>query len=164
MRKRIYDLACPIANALDVVGDRWTLLILRDLLLGRRRYREFQDSLPGIPPNLLTERLRLLEMEGVVERRIYSDSPLRAEYAVTAKGHELAAVMASLARWGERHYPSDDGAGYRLRHAGCNGVVASDGVCGECGRTVAAADAELARLAIDQRSADVAEPGSAASS
>src|SRR5262249_41901246 len=83
MRKRIYDLACPIANALDVVGDRWTLLILRDLLLGRRRYREFQDSLPGIPPNLLTERLRLLEMEGVVERRIYSDSPLRAEYAVT---------------------------------------------------------------------------------
>src|SRR5262249_17787645 len=108
MRKRLYDLPCPIANALDVIGDRWTLLILRDLFLGPRRSRDLQDALAGIPPTLLTARLRLLETEGVLIRQIYSDSPLRADYELSAKGRELADVMMALARWGERNYPSED--------------------------------------------------------
>lgn len=144
MRKRLYDLPCPIANALDIIGDRWTLLILRDLFLGRRRYRDLQDSLAGIPPTLLTERLRLLETEGIIMRQIYSDSPLRADYTLAPKGRELAGVMLALARWGEQHYPSDDGAQYRTLHEGCGGVIDDNGVCEMCQQTVEPADTVFA--------------------
>ena len=102
MPKR-YGQACPVAKSLDLVGDRWTLLLVRDMLRGPRRFQDFQQSLPGIPPNILSDRLKLMEEHGLVARRFYSDHPPRAEYALTDKGQELGVVVGALAAWGSRH-------------------------------------------------------------
>ena len=100
-------LRCPIAYTLDVVGDRWSMLILRDMFRGRRRFAALADSVEGIPPAILTARLRLLEHEGIVVRRMYSDHPPRAEYHLTAKGHDLGPVVGALATWGEKYSEHD---------------------------------------------------------
>jgi DNA-binding HxlR family transcriptional regulator len=95
---------CPIARALDVVGERWTILILRDLVrFGPRKFQEFERSLGGISPNTLSARLKRLEEAGIVERRFYEQHPPRAEYVLTAKGEELRPVLRALLTWGERH-------------------------------------------------------------
>ena len=97
---RPYNQTCPIARTLDVVGDRWTLLIVRDLFLGRRRFSELLQSSPGIPPKLLSGRLKRLEQHGLIERVIYSEYPLRAEYRLTEKGLTLAPVLEAILSWG----------------------------------------------------------------
>ena len=95
---------CPVAQALEIVGDRWTLLILRDLLLdGPRRFQDLQRSLTRISPNTLSDRLKTLEENGIVERRFYETHPPRAEYALTGKGTELRPVLRALRIWGEKH-------------------------------------------------------------
>jgi DNA-binding HxlR family transcriptional regulator len=92
---------CPVAATLDVIGDRWTLLIIRDLTLGRSgKFKNLMASLQGISPNLLAQRLKLLEREGIVERHFYSDHPPRAEYRFTKKGAELGSVVRAMAEWG----------------------------------------------------------------
>lgn len=92
---------CPVTRALDVVGDRWTLLILRDLLLnGTRRFQDFEDSLAGIAPTTLSERLKSLEAAGIVARRLYSEHPPRMEYVLTDKGRRLGPVLKALRDWG----------------------------------------------------------------
>jgi DNA-binding HxlR family transcriptional regulator len=102
-----YGQACPVAKSLELVGDRWTLLIVRDLLGGPRRFQDFQGSLPGIAPTLLSDRLKLMETHGLVARRFYSEHPPRAEYVLTEKGRELGFVIGALATWGSRHaHPS----------------------------------------------------------
>ena len=99
MPKR-YGQACPVAKSLDLVGDRWTLLLVRDMLRGARRFQDFQRSLPGIPPNILSDRLKLMDKHGLVTRRFYSDHPPRAEYVLTDKGrHTFDAVMRLQAPW-----------------------------------------------------------------
>lgn len=98
---------CPVASSLDVVGDRWTLLIVRDLLRGRSRFADFRQSVEGIPPSILSARLKLLEVQGIVRRRFYSQHPPRAEYVLTAKGHGLGVVVGALASWGEKYAESD---------------------------------------------------------
>ena len=99
-----YNLQCPIARTLDIIGERWTLLILRDLLLqGPRKFQDFQRSFPGISPNTLSERLRTLEEHGVVERRFYEERPPRAEYLLTDKGRALGPVLKALREWGSKH-------------------------------------------------------------
>ncbi len=99
-----YGLICPVARALDVVGERWTLLILRDLLTaGPRRFQDLLESLNGIAPTTLSARLKSLEDDGVVERRFYSDHPPRAEYILTAKGEKLGPVVGALREWGRRN-------------------------------------------------------------
>ncbi len=98
---------CPVASTLDLVGDRWTLLIVRDLLRGRTRFSDFRDAVEGIPPSVLSDRLKTLEREGIVSRRFYSDHPPRAEYLLTAKGHELGPVVGALSRWGEKYAEHD---------------------------------------------------------
>ena len=112
MPKR-YDQACPVAKTLELVGDRWTLLLIRDLLQGACRFQDFQTSLKGIAPAVLSDRLKLMEEHGLVERRFYSDHPPRAEYALTDKGRELGTVVGALAAWGSRHVYK----GARLVHA-----------------------------------------------
>jgi DNA-binding HxlR family transcriptional regulator len=103
MLKRTYDgQNCSIARALELVGERWTLLIVRDALLGLRRFDEFQDSL-GIARNVLTERLYRLVAEGILERHVYSERPPRFEYRLTDKGRELAIPLIALMQWGDRH-------------------------------------------------------------
>jgi len=97
---RQYNQTCPVARTLDVIGDRWTLLIVRDLFLGKTRYQHFLDSSPGLPPRLLSDRLKRLEQHGLIERSIYSQHPLRAEYRLTERGRSLQPVMAAIVRWG----------------------------------------------------------------
>jgi DNA-binding HxlR family transcriptional regulator len=96
---------CPVACALDVVGDRWTLLVIRDLLGGKRRYGEFLSSAEKIPTNILAERLRRLEREGLIARVPYSTRPLRVEYHLTPEGYALGHAVDALATWGLKHCP-----------------------------------------------------------
>ena len=95
---------CPVVRALDVIGDSWTILILRDLFLdGPRKFQDLQESLAGASPNTLSARLKKLEENGIVERRFYAQHPPRAEYALTDKGRELGPVMKALRDWGGKH-------------------------------------------------------------
>lgn len=97
---------CPISSTLDLLGDKWTLLVVRDLLfLRKRRFGEFLESPEGIPTNILTDRLRRLEEHGVVEKSLYSERPRRYEYRLTARGAELFPVLRAMAEWGLRHLP-----------------------------------------------------------
>lgn len=98
---------CPVAGTLDIVGDRWTLLVVRDLLRGKWRFAELKESAEGIPGSVLSDRLKLLEREGLVLRRIYSDHPPRAEYLLTHKGHDLGPIVGALSRWGEKYTDHD---------------------------------------------------------
>src|ERR1700758_709978 len=98
---RSYGQYCPVAKALDVVGDRWTLLIVRELLLrGPARYTDIREGLPGIATNLLAARLRELESEGVVVRRKELPPVAATVFELTARGRDLAPVLGALARWG----------------------------------------------------------------
>jgi DNA-binding HxlR family transcriptional regulator len=95
---------CPVARTLDVIGERWTILLLRDLLLeGPRRFQDFQESLPGVAPNTLSARLKDLEKHGLIARRIYSEHPPRLEYRLTDRGKSLGPVLKALRDWGKRH-------------------------------------------------------------
>jgi DNA-binding HxlR family transcriptional regulator len=99
-----YGLDCPVARTLDIVGERWSVLILRDLFLeGPRKFQDFEASLSGISPNTLSARLKRLEEAKVIERRLYEEHPPRAEYVLTAKGRELGPVLKALRAWGQRH-------------------------------------------------------------
>ncbi len=98
---------CPVARTLDVVGDRWTMLVLRDLSWGRRRFSALLESLQGISANMLSERLKRLEAHGMVERVFYSDHPPRAEYKLTAKGKAFVPVLIAMRRYGEEWEPAD---------------------------------------------------------
>jgi DNA-binding HxlR family transcriptional regulator len=100
---KIYGQRCPVAKTLEIVGDRWTLLVVRDLLGGARRFHDIQAGLPGLAPNILSERLKLMEEHALVSRRFYSEHPPRAEYELTVKGKELGVVVGALASWGARH-------------------------------------------------------------
>jgi DNA-binding HxlR family transcriptional regulator len=94
---------CPVARTLDVVGERWTILILRDLLLrGPRRFQDLQESLSGAAPNTLSARLKDLEVHGIIARRLYSEHPPRLEYHLTDKGKTLGPVLKALRDWGQR--------------------------------------------------------------
>jgi DNA-binding HxlR family transcriptional regulator len=107
---RKYDTqeGCPVAGALDIIGDRWTILILRDLTLERSgKFKDLEASLRGISPNLLASRLKRLEAAGVLERSFYSQHPPRAEYQLTEKGMALRGVVREIARWGAK-YQLDD--------------------------------------------------------
>jgi DNA-binding HxlR family transcriptional regulator len=114
-----------VAATLDVIGDRWTILILRDLAVGRSgKFNDLLQSLEGISPNLLSQRLKRLEGEGIVERFFYSDHPPRAEYRFTETGKQLASVVRALAQWGIEHRLDDE---QRAAAIGILGDAISDG-------------------------------------
>ena len=109
---------CPVARTLDIMGDRWTLLVIRDLAIGLTKFSELLESLEGISPNLLADRLKRLERNGIVARSFYSDHPPRAEYKFTEKGRDLIPVVRSLAEWGMKYELGEDAKDYpRLRRA-----------------------------------------------
>ena len=135
MAKR-YTLPGPVARALEVTGDRWTLLLIRELLLGCARYAELERALPGIPSNLLAERLRLLEDEQIARR----DEGDRA-YRLTSKGRDLAPVLASLATWGLRYYGDPSSA--MAVHSDCGGRVQTRSICARCGVVVPPTELDL---------------------
>ncbi len=143
MLQRDYpDQVCSIARSLEVIGERWTILILRDALLGAQRFEEFQEKL-GIASNVLTSRLKLLCDEGVLERLPDENRPGRPKYVLTDKGRELAPALLTLMKWGDRYYPTAGGPPRLTLHAGCGGTVGADLHCDRCGKHVAAGELEL---------------------
>lgn len=134
---------CSIARSLEVVGERWTLLILRDAVVGVERFEEFQDSL-GIASNVLANRLNLLCDEGVLERVPDPQRPGRPKYVLTDKGHELAPALIMLMRWGDRHYPTLSGPPRLVLHAGCGGTIGPHFRCEKCGKPAARGEIQLA--------------------
>lgn len=97
--------SCPVSCSLDLLGDKWTLLVVRDLLLGKTTYTEFQKSPEGIPTNILAERLRRLQAAGIVEKSRYQERPVRHAYHLTAKGRDLQPVLLAMIDWGNKHIP-----------------------------------------------------------
>ena len=140
MPKR-YNQPCPVAKTLEVIGDRWTLLVVRDLLSGTRRFQDLLVTLPGIAPNILSTRLKLMEEHGLIARRFYSDHPPRA----------LGTVVGALAVWGGRHVYRQA----RLVHAECGHPVSLGYYCADCGEGVRGADVAVKR----ERSARSARRG-----
>ena len=95
---------CPLTNGLDIFGDKWTLLIIRDLVLGKRRYQDFISSAEKIASNILADRLKKLEAAGLVRRQAYQQKPARYEYSLTEKGESLWPVLAAIISWSQEHY------------------------------------------------------------
>jgi DNA-binding HxlR family transcriptional regulator len=124
--------ACSIARSLELIGERWTILIVRDAFLGRRRFEEFQRSL-GIARNTLQSRLERLVDAGIMRRVRYSEHPPRDEYRLTEKGLELWPLIVDLLQWGDRHASGPTGPPMLLRHRGCGGGVDSRRRCDRCG-------------------------------
>ena len=122
----------PLGEAMARVGDRWTLLVVNALLGGPRRFNDLLGDLPGLAPNVLTQRLRHLEHEGVVVTTPYSRRPPRMVYELTASGRELAGALRLLAQWGAGR--SDDADA--LRHAACGTAMEARWWCPTCGRVV----------------------------
>lgn len=96
---------CPVACALDLLGDRWTLLVVRDLFLGRQRYGEFAASPEGIPTNILADRLKKLEEQGIITSATYQENPPRYAYSLTPKGRDLGPILKALIGWSQKHVP-----------------------------------------------------------
>jgi DNA-binding HxlR family transcriptional regulator len=136
------SLTRPLEAALDRVGDRWSLLLVEALLDGSRRFGEIQELLPGIAPNILTDRLRRLEREGVLVARPYQQRPPRMEYTLTAAGHDLAGALRLLADWGGRR--SDHGD--PLRHALCGTPLEARWYCPTCSQPVSDSEAPETRV------------------
>jgi DNA-binding HxlR family transcriptional regulator len=133
---------CSIARALEVVGERWTLLILRDAILGMARFEEFQEDL-GIATNVLTNRLKLLTAEQVLERVPDPRRPGRPRYVLTEQGAQLGPALIALMKWGDRHYPAPGGPPRLTLHADCGGSIGADLVCDRCGRPLRPGEVEL---------------------
>jgi len=131
---------CSIAKALEVVGERWSLLIVRDVMNRRRRFDELQKSL-GIARNTLAARLQRLVEEDILERRAYQRNPARYEYFLTEKGLDLWPALIALLSWGDRHSPTPDGPPMLIVHKDCGGRVSDRGICEECGEVLEARDA-----------------------
>jgi len=96
---------CPVACTLDLLGDKWTLLVVRDLLLGRHTYKALQASPERIPTNILADRLKRLEREGILRKQLYQERPPRYTYHLTDKGRSLGPVLHAMLRWGSTHVP-----------------------------------------------------------
>ena len=126
------DASSPLAEALARVGDRWTLLVVEALLDGPRRFNDLLSQLPGIAANILSERLKRLEREGLVVARPYSDRPPRAEYQLTAEGRDLAGALRLLAYWGAGHADPAQA----LTHDACGTPVEARWYCPTCDRLV----------------------------
>lgn len=122
---------CSVARTLDVVGDKWTLLVLRDAFYGVRRFEDFARDL-GVARNVLADRLGRLVEAGILERRRYEDRPPRDEYRLTDKGRDLLPVILTMMRWGDT-WQSDDGGPVELVHENCGAVTHAVVACAACG-------------------------------
>jgi DNA-binding HxlR family transcriptional regulator len=145
-RASLADLPCPIARSLDVVGEWWSLLIVRDALFGARRFDDFKAT--GIADNVLSARLKRLVQAGIFERRRYQARPDRYEYVLTEKGQQLAPVIAALAQWGAA-WTSGEDRNPRLLHRSCGHDIAVAAVCPHCDRRVAAPDIVRSRDGVE---------------
>jgi DNA-binding HxlR family transcriptional regulator len=129
---------CSVARTLEIIGEWWTLLILRDAFLGVRRFDDFQSRL-GIARNVLTDRLNTLVEHGILERRRYQERPERFEYGLTEKGRDLHPVLVSLLRWGDRWTAGEAGPPLLLEHRSCGQDMTPVLVCPHCKEEITAA-------------------------
>jgi DNA-binding HxlR family transcriptional regulator len=133
---------CSMARSLELVGERWTLLIIRDIFRRRRRFEDIQESL-GIARNVLSTRLAALVEEGILERRIYQERPERYEYFLTEKGLDLWPVLVALIGWGDRHGLEPGGPPAVILHKGCDGRMNDRRICERCGAELEVRDAYM---------------------
>jgi DNA-binding HxlR family transcriptional regulator len=132
---------CSIARSLELVGERWTLLVVREIFHGRRKFSEMQRSL-GVARNVLTSRLQRMADEGILERRPYSERPERYEYFLTEKGLDLWPVMIALMRWGDKYEQQPEGRPSIVVHKGeCGGEIDDRRICTKCGKKLDVRDA-----------------------
>jgi DNA-binding HxlR family transcriptional regulator len=129
---------CSVARALEILGERWTLLIVRDALHGVTHYEDFLGRL-GAPTSTLARRLDHLVDCGILTRHSYKTRPPREEYRLTRRGRELGTVVAALREWGDRHV-SPDGPPASYKHRGCGGTAVTEMKCGTCGHHLDAGD------------------------
>jgi DNA-binding HxlR family transcriptional regulator len=132
---------CSVAQALSVVGDRWTMLILKEAFMRVRRFEDFLDH-TGVPRPVLAERLKVLVDNGVLERRRYSERPDRFEYRRTEKGRDLWPVLISLLRWGDKWMTGKEGPPVEVHHKACGHAIHPELACPECGEWLEATDME----------------------
>ena len=130
-RTSFEDMTCSVAQTLDVVGEWWSLLIVRDALLGVTRFDDFQVRL-GISRNILTRRLNHLVEGGILKRVPYQDHPPRSEYRLTEKGRDLWHVVTAMRQWGDR-WAAPDGPPLQIRHSACGHIVTAVPACSSCG-------------------------------
>lgn len=130
---------CPIAQTVDLLGDWWTPLVLREAFYGINRFDEFQSAL-GIARNTLTERLNRLVTEGLMEKVPYHHEPVRYEYVLTDKGKDFFPVLAAIAAWGDRWIYADGAVPIKMHHRTCDHDVRAEVVCSDCGERLAADD------------------------
>lgn len=126
---------CSLARTLAIIGDNWTLLVLRDCFLGVRRFDDFQQRL-GVTRHVLSDRLRKLTEGGILEKVAYQERPTRHEYRLTCMGKELYPVIVHLAQWGDKHLADDRGAPLTRIHRQCGHKLEAQLQCGHCGETV----------------------------
>lgn len=136
------EMACSIARTLAAAGEPWSAMIVRDVWVGNRRFDGMQRSL-GISRKVLTERLRWLETQGILERRPYSRRPPRYEYALTEKGLDFAGVLMAIAAWGDRWTAGEAGPPAVLHHRSCGHVTRAELRCAHCGKPLHAGDVDV---------------------
>jgi DNA-binding HxlR family transcriptional regulator len=135
--------ACSIASALSFLGEKWAFLVVRELAIGVHRFDEIQRN-TGAPRDILASRLRRLEAEGVLERRLYQERPQRYEYRLTPAGHELRPILLSLAEWGAKHAQPER---ITVWEHSCGAELAIEHTCAACGEAVTGKDVRLKRYA-----------------
>ena len=143
MLNNTYDgQTCSVARTLEVVGERWTFLILRDAFLGVRRFDDFQRSL-GIARNVLNTRLQRLVAAGLLERRRYQERPERYEYRLTEMGLDLWPGLVAMMQWGDRWLAGEQGPPMEVEHRGCGGAVTPRRTCERCGADLGPRDVRV---------------------
>jgi DNA-binding HxlR family transcriptional regulator len=136
---------CSIARSLELIGERWSLLVIREIFFGRRKFSEMQDSL-GVARNVLAGRLQRLVDAGILERRLYSERPERYEYFLTEMGLDLWPTIVSLMHWGDKHLPLPQGRPVVIVHKGeCGGEVDDRRICTRCGKHLTVREAKATR-------------------
>jgi DNA-binding HxlR family transcriptional regulator len=140
-RKSFSGMDCSVAQCLEVVGEWWSMLIIRDTFLGVTRFDDFQRRL-GISRNILNDRLNTLVEAGVLTRVAYSEHPRRHDYRLTDKGRDLWPVLTAMRQWGDR-YAAPDGPPLRVTHKACGAVTEAVLVCSSCGESLEPRDVEV---------------------
>lgn len=136
---------CSIARSLELIGERWSLLVIREVFFGRRKFTEMQASL-GVARNVLASRLERLVEAGILERRLYTERPERYEYFLTEMGLDLWPTIVSLMHWGDRHLPLPEGPPVVIVHKGeCGGEIDDRRICTRCGKHLEVREAKATR-------------------
>jgi len=133
-----------VARTVSVIGDRWTLLVLRDCFLGKRRFEDFQQRL-GISRPMLVDRLRKLVEAGVLKKVAYQEAPPRYEYRLTSKGRDLHGILMAIVHWGDVHMSGKSGRPLQHRHTGCGHLFDPVTVCSHCSAPITAKEVTVER-------------------